>query len=297
MPWLELTIVPAEHADPELLSELLFNAGANSVTLLDSADQAIFEPEPGATPLWQQTKVVGLFDTEQAARQFINEIKQTSLIDNHDLSILNDKDWQNCWKEHFKASQFGTQLWICPSWQTPPDPEACNILLDPGLAFGTGSHATTSLCLNWLAANPPLDKTVIDYGCGSGILAIAASKLGAKCVYAVDIDPQALTATRQNAEQNNITATQLITCLASDLLPVKTDVLIANILANPLLKLATTFTELTRHQLVLSGILQDQAEQVASHYRHWFDVLEVTDQEEWSCISAIHKQFNPLDPA
>ena len=176
----------------------------------------------------------------------------------HRFEILEDKDWVREWMDQFHPVQFGARLWICPSWLTPPEPTAINVMLDPGLAFGTGTHATTALCLEWLDSAPLSGKLVIDYGCGSGILGIAALKLGGNKTYAIDIDPQALLATRQNAEQNQITDQQLEVYYPQSCPLDMADILIANILAGPLASLAQTLNSLIRPGglLALSGVLE-----------------------------------------
>ncbi|MEW6352806.1 MAG: 50S ribosomal protein L11 methyltransferase [Pseudomonadota bacterium] len=194
----------AEQA--EQLSELLSEAGALAVTLQDNADEPIYEPELDTTPLWSHTQVSALFAAEIDRAALLEKLRgalgQPAL--QCGVQILEDRDWQRACRDDFQPRRFGARLWVCPSWHTPPDPDAVNLLLDPGLAFGTGMHPTTALCLEWLAAANLRGLDVIDYGCGSGILAVAAAKLGARRVWAADIDPQALEATRANAEKNAV---------------------------------------------------------------------------------------------
>jgi ribosomal protein L11 methyltransferase len=196
------------------------------------------------------------------------------------IEAIEDKDWVREWMDNFHPMCFGEKLWICPSWHQPPKPDAINILLDPGLAFGTGTHPTTALCLNWLDQADLEDKTVIDYGCGSGILAIAAALLGAKKVIGVDTDPQALEATQANAERNNV---QIATYLPQDCPNERADVVLANILAGPLQALAPTLASLSRPNadIILSGILEGQADTVSMSYQSLFTMQAPTQKEEW----------------
>jgi len=204
MAWIQINTTVSENlAEP--LSDAFMEVNAASVTFQDAQDQPIFEPELNTTPVWQQTKVIGLFDAQVDAQAIIQQL--TQLIpeikaDTYKVEQLEDKDWVRAWMDQFKPMQFGQNLWIVPSWSTPPNPNAVNLMLDPGLAFGTGTHPTTSLCLTWLDQHPPKALSVIDYGCGSGILALAAQKLSAASVTGTDIDPQAITASKQNAERN-----------------------------------------------------------------------------------------------
>ncbi len=283
MPWLQLKIdVPAAQA--ERIETLMEEAGAEAVSLEDARDQPLYEPPPGATPLWADTRVVGLFPAEADAEAIAGTLSAAlGDLPPHSFETLDDQDWTRAWMDRFQPMRFGEHLWICPSWCPPPDPEGVNILLDPGLAFGTGTHPTTALCLEWLDAHPPAGKLVVDYGCGSGILAIAAAKLGARHLWAVDNDPQALEASEANAEHNEIPARNFYTALPEDLPPLQAEVLLANILAEPLITLAPTFAELVEPggELVLSGILADQAERVAAAYAPWFRMEPPATREEW----------------
>ena len=205
MSWLQLHFhTQADSA--EHLENLLLNQGALSVTLQDNADQPLLEPGVGETPLWDATKLSALFPKNINLENLIDALSQQlgQTLLSYEVEMVADEDWELRWLDNFSAMQFGQKLWIVPSWQSPPDPNACNIILDPGLAFGTGTHPTTAMCLEWLADNPMKGLSIIDYGCGSGILAIAALSLGAKLAICVDNDPQALIATTANAEQNGI---------------------------------------------------------------------------------------------
>ena len=206
------------------------------------------------------------------------------------VEILEDQDWSRAWLDDFKPMRFGEQVWICPSVYSPPEPNAVNILLDPGLAFGTGTHPTTAMCLTWLDGHPPQDKTVIDYGCGSGILALAAGKLGAKRILAVDNDPQALLATRDNSANNQL-ADRIETFLPDALPHLHCDLLLANILAGPLIELAPIFHTLVKPggELVLSGLLQSQAETIIQAYKTMFTLNVEQQLEEWVCLHGTRK--------
>ena len=288
MPWLQLEL-EATPDSAEQLSELLHAAGAAAVTLQDAADQPLFEPPLGTTPLWNTTRVIGLFAADTDIPAVLASLQQQLAPDPlpaWHLNPLEDRDWVRAWMDDFQPMRFGEHLWICPSGYTPPEPQAVNILLDPGLAFGTGTHPTTAMCLRWLDAHAPQGMTVIDYGCGSGILAIAACKLGARHAIGVDTDPQALLATHDNAEKN-----QLSDCidvyLTADFQSQPVPLLLANILTGPLQSLAPRFSELVEPagHIVLSGILAEQAELVMQQYQTAFDIQLVDQQEDWVCLA------------
>ena len=288
MPWLQLEL-EATPDSAEQLSELLHAAGAAAVTLQDAADQPLYEPPLGTTPLWKTTRVIGLFESDTDIPVVLTALQQQLTpepLPPWHLNPLEDRDWVRAWMDNFQPMRFGEQLWICPSGFTPPEPEAINILLDPGLAFGTGTHPTTAMCLRWLDAHPPRDLTVIDYGCGSGILAIAACKLGARHVSGVDTDPQALLATHDNAEKNQVGGC-IEACLPAEFHSEPVPLLLANILAGPLQSLAPHFAELVAPagHIVLSGILAEQADSVIEHYQDAFDIQVVAQQEEWVCLA------------
>jgi len=288
MPWLQLTFETTPD-DAEQFSDLLSEAGASAVTFLDSANQPLYEPPVGETPLWSRTRIIGLFDTttdmDSVLTQISNAITPGRLPD-HRISPLEDKDWEREWMDSFKPMAFGKRLWIVPSWTPAPQPEAINILLDPGLAFGTGTHPTTALCLQWLDEHGANHDEVIDYGCGSGILAVAAVKLGARHVWAVDNDPQALIATHDNAQKNDVAKN--IDVVLPDALPgIQTPLLLANILAQPLMDFAERFAAHVTPggHIVLSGILVEQAEQVAARYAPWFSMEPAVYKDEWVRLS------------
>lgn len=288
MPWLQLIIYCDDPQETNALSESLSEL-ALAVTLRDAADQPIFEPPPGATPLWGNTIIIALFEEQSVLDNAIMQCQsQTTNQLRYKIEPLEDRDWLRECMIDFKPMQFGKRLWICPSWCEPVDPDAINILLDPGLAFGTGTHATTRLCLQWLDGIDCKNKTAIDYGCGSGILAIAALKLGAKSAWGVDIDPQALLATLDNAEKNKVDKTALQTVYPNQLPDMQCDILLANILAAPLLELAPTFAQLLKPngKLFLSGILAEQSNDIVAKYETAFTIDTVQQDGDWVGISA-----------
>ncbi|MFV9997214.1 MAG: 50S ribosomal protein L11 methyltransferase [Arsenophonus endosymbiont of Dermacentor nuttalli] len=296
MPWIQIRLnSTAEHA--EALSDILTEAGAVAVTFQDSYDNPVFEPLPGETRLWGDTDVIGLFDAESDMTQVIHQLENHTLLGKnfvHKIEQIEDKDWEREWMDNFHPMRFGHKLWICPSWRDIPDANAVNVILDPGLAFGTGTHPTTSLCLKWLDSLNLKDKTVIDFGCGSGILAIAALKLGAKKAIGIDIDPQAILASHNNAERNNV-ADKLVPYLAKDQPDNLTaDIVIANILAGPLHELAGTIAKLTNSNglLGLSGILANQAEAVITAYQQQFNIDPIIAKEGWCRITGTKKRLN-----
>jgi ribosomal protein L11 methyltransferase len=280
---LKITLEAGAHP-PDLLEEALIEAGACAVTLEDAADEPLYEPPPGAMPLWTRTRVVGLFpaDADLAAVRADVHAVLGDAPPGWQVEPLQERDWERAWLDGFRPMRFGHRLWVCPSEYPVPDPAAVTVRLDPGLAFGTGTHATTALCLEWLDGAALQGAEVIDYGCGSGILGIAALKLGARQVWAVDNDPQALLATRDNAARNGVA--DRVSALAPDALPpLHADVLLANILAGPLIALAPRFAELVRPggRVALSGILEAQTEEVARAYRRWFAVGAALAREGW----------------
>lgn len=289
MPWLRFTLrTDNQHADAVI--EALESAGAQAVSLIDAEDQPLFEPGPGETPMWAELEATGLFEADidtQALRQKLATELPESILATQRLEPLEDKDWSRVWMDDYKPMRFGQRVWIVPSWCDAPEPDAVNILLDPGLAFGTGTHPTTALCMAWLDAQDMQDKTVLDFGCGSGILGVAAAKLGAKSITAIDIDPQALLATRSNAERNEVSdliTTGLPRELNDD---ARFDVVVANILAGPLVELAPTICQALRPGgvLALSGILQEQATAVREAYSAYCDMEEPVIDGDWVRLS------------
>ncbi|CAH0991459.1 Ribosomal protein L11 methyltransferase [Sinobacterium norvegicum] len=294
MPWIQINF-DTNPDDAPGLEDALLEAGSVAVTLQDNADQPLFEPAIGETPLWSHTRVTALFDAEvdlSMALRMIAACYQQDLPP-HRSEILEDKDWEREWIKNYKPMKFGQRLWICPSWMAPPEPDAVNILLDPGLAFGTGTHPTTAQCLEWLDSADVAGKTVVDYGCGSGILAIAALLLGAEKVIGTDIDPQALVASRDNAQRNGIADERFELYYPEQMNEkypeLKADIVLANILAGPLVELSDTLTGLAKPgaDVVLSGILDVQAEAIRQCYSQQCDVRQIVNQEEWIRVDAV----------
>jgi len=284
MHWIQI-ILETSREQCGSLEDALLDQGALSVTSVDAGDQPLFEPDPGETPLWDAVRLVGLFPAEAPMETVIAQLKNLygDKFPKHRTEILEDKDWIREWMDQFKPMQFGERLWIVPSWTKPPQPDAVNLMLDPGLAFGTGTHATTSLCLQWLDAHPPENLSVIDYGCGSGVLGIAALLLGCNAMCGIDIDPQALTATRQNAEQNGISEDQYGVYLPAQAPQEIADMVLANILAGPLMTLSEDISSRVKPggHLIMSGILASQAQDVIAAYQGEFDFEPVAEQDGW----------------
>ena len=289
MPWLQITLESTRDDAPRL-GDALEEAGAVSVSLEGADAEPLFETDwHDTTPVWKQTRVVALFaedaDIPEAMRM-VATLLSLPAVPAFKTETVADQDWVRAWMDRWRPIHFGANLWVVPSWLTPPEPAAANVILDPGMAFGTGTHATTAMCLEWLAAHPPRDLDVIDYGCGSGILAIAALKLGAAHALGTDTDPQALTVSRENAERNQVTG-RLALCLA-DAVPAdaSADVVLANILAGPLVHLAPRLTALVRPRgrLVLSGLLANQADEVEAAYAAQF-VFERHVHDGWAMLA------------
>lgn len=292
MSWQQL-IINTKGELAEAISDLLTETGAISVTFQDSFDVPVFEPLPGETRLWHDTDIIALYDNDTNIHSVISLLKINPLLIsnfNYRIEEVIDKDWEREWMDNFHAMRFGKKLWICPSWQPVPDKNAINVMLDPGLAFGTGTHPTTALCLEWLDSLDLDGKTIIDFGCGSGILAIAALKLGAKNAIGIDIDPQAIEASKNNAIQNGVS--EHLTLYLANQYPqsIQADIVIANILAGPLRELSPTITSLVKPQgkLGLSGILTSQAESVIDAYCSSFTLEPIVENEEWCRITGQH---------
>ncbi|EHA1066995.1 MULTISPECIES: 50S ribosomal protein L11 methyltransferase [Aeromonas] len=287
MPWIQIRInATAKTADK--VSNMLLGRGAQAVTFMDAKDVPVYEPMPGETPLWGETEVMGLFDAETDPAPTIAFFQQIFGEDvGYKVEQLEDKDWVREWMDHFHPMQFGERLWICPSWRDVPNPDAVNVMLDPGLAFGTGTHPTTALCLQWLDGLDLAGKTVVDFGCGSGILGIAALKLGAARVIGIDIDPQAIQASHDNAERNGV-ADQIELYLPADQpQDVEADVVVANILAGPLRELAPLIAGHGKagSLMALSGVLESQAPELETIYGQWFEMDPTAVKEEWCRLS------------
>jgi ribosomal protein L11 methyltransferase len=292
MPWLQISFtVPQDRS--ALLEAALENAGALAVTLGDAGDDPQLEPPPGAMPLWEGVRLTALFDDDPIGRDQVRTL--AAALGRHALSPpvvehIEDRPWERVWLDEFAPTRFGRRLWVCPRGQAPDPaeigPDTVIVELDPGLAFGTGHHATTALCLEWLDALDLTGKTVLDYGCGSGILAIAALRLGAALAVAVDHDPQALEATGDNAAENGV-ADRIRVYAPGDQPSLAADVLVANILAGPLVELAPRLAELVAPggALALSGVLEEQAPQVAAAYNPHFDLAPPLLRDGWVLIS------------
>ena len=290
MPWIQIKL-NATNDNAEAIGDMLMEeTGAVSVTFLDAKDTPVFEPLPGETRLWGDTDVVALYEADMDTSLILQQIKASNMLAEgfaHKVEQVEDKDWEREWMDNFHPMQFGRRLWICPSWREVPDPQAVNVMLDPGLAFGTGTHPTTALCLEWLDNLDLSEKTVIDFGCGSGILAIAAIKLGAAKVIGIDIDPQALLASKDNAARNGV-EDQIEVYLPKDQPEgLVADVVVANILAGPLRELSPIIKGLLKPggQLAMSGILDTQAESVAEFYRDDLELDPIAEKSEWCRIS------------
>jgi ribosomal protein L11 methyltransferase len=289
--WYQLSVATNESL-ADGTADLLSDLGALSVSLEDEGDQPLFEPKPGETPIWRNTRVIALYDNPAAAvaaRQALVERFGEDGFSGWRTELIQDQAWERAWLEHFRPMRFGRRLWIVPTGFDPPDdPEAVCVRLDPGLAFGTGSHPTTALCLEWLDGQALAGKTLVDFGCGSGILAVAGLLLGAATAEGVDIDPQALAATLDNARKNGVE--DRVGCLLSPRLPATpADVLLANILANPLIELAPQLAGLVKPggRLVLSGILEEQAEAVLDAYRPRFRMEQPQSREGWVRLAGV----------
>lgn len=280
---IELRIKGVCADDEGEISQLLESEGALAITLMDAADRPILEPMPGETPLWPDIEIQALFEEVTLASSAETILKAHYPRVECQSSTLQEQPWEIAWQMDAKPLCFGKRLWVCPSVVPTPDPDAVNIILDPGLAFGTGTHPTTALCLRWLDAHDVTGKVIIDYGCGSGILGLAALKLGADSVYAIDIDPQALSATKQNAIQNKLDLTQLH---LGDPPPEPVDLILANILLNPLVALKHDFRALLKPGglLVISGILKAQMLTLQAAYADTFELQDVNELEDWALL-------------
>jgi len=288
MPWLQVRLaISPEQA--ETYEDALLEVGAVSVTFMDAEDQPIFEPDLNTTPLWSHTHLLALFeaDTDASAVFAHLQLLTDAPLPEHQAEVIADQDWERSWMDNFQPMRFGRRLWIVPSWHAAPQPEAVNLLLDPGLAFGTGTHPTTALCLEWLDGQELQGLEVLDFGCGSGILAIAALLLGARQAVGTDIDVQALEASRDNAGRNGIADEQFPLYLPEDMPQVAADVLVANILAGPLVALAPQLSGLVKQGglLALSGILAEQGEEVAAAYAKDFELDPIANRDGWVRIS------------
>lgn len=295
MPYQQITIAVNDHL-AERLADALMEHGALSAAIEDAYagtenEQAIFgEPGMPAEQIWQQSKVIALFgEHDEAAAAVKAAAQECGLKDlSYDSETLEDQDWVRLTQSQFDPIQISERLWITPSWHKAPAGNAVNLQLDPGLAFGTGSHPTTRLCLKWLDTQLKGGESVLDYGCGSGILTIAALKLGADSAVGVDIDEQAIRASNDNAAQNNV---QAHFYLPDGLPQGQFDVVVANILANPLRMLGEMLAARTKQggRIVLSGLLAEQSEELSEIYSQWFDIEPAETEEGWARLSGVKR--------
>jgi ribosomal protein L11 methyltransferase len=289
--WLLLKI-QANEQSADLISDALMEIGALSASIEDanaetSSEQAIFG-EPGDPPpgIWQQNIITAMFAEDTDISQIISALKLTTKIPQFQFNteIIAEQDWVRATQAQFDPIKITDKMWIVPTWHIPPNPDAINIVLDPGLAFGTGSHPTTSLCLQWLSEQPLQNKSVLDYGCGSGILAIAAKKLGACPVSGVDIDAQAIIASNFNGQQNQVE----INFFDADTFTDQTfDIVVANILSSALMVLAPALAKYckTGAKLALSGILEEQKETLIARYSEWFNMDTPQQKDAWILLT------------
>ena len=305
MSWVTL-IIETDAAHAEVLSDALLEQGALSVDIHDAAadtqDEQMLFGEPGepSGEIWQNAEVSALFDQDADIVAILRNVTQIMQLDqplSYRIERVEEQDWVRLTQSQFDPIQISARLWIVPTWHQSPDPAAINLILDPGLAFGTGSHPTTQLCLGWLDQNLQLGDKIMDYGCGSGILAIAALKLGARYVTGIDIDPQAIKASQENALHNQCDPEKFHFATAHQATErsvqpeEQTDVVVANILANPLIILAPLLMQIVRKHghIVLSGILKEQAEEVKAVYQQWFDMRIAREQEGWVLLTGIKR--------
>jgi ribosomal protein L11 methyltransferase len=296
MPWLAVSII-VKTQGVEPISDALMSAGALSIDVSDADagtpyERPIFdEPDGTRDPGWLRARVCALFaidvDLVRALTEVLTEVGMAPDTA-YTVSRVDDDDWVRRTQAQFTPQHVTSRLWIVPSWHEPPDPHALNVVLDPGLAFGTGTHPTTRLCLRWLDTTVRGGEAVIDFGCGSGILAIAALKLGASSAIGIDIDPQAVLAARRNAEQNRVSATFVS---AAEQISGPAPILVANILAQPLIVLAPLLAELTASggKLALSGILEEQANEVEQTYRAWYDLRPAESEAGWVLLAGVRR--------
>ena len=267
-----------------------FACGASSVTFVDADDSdasPVLEPAPGEFRLWPCARIRALFASDTGSDTVVGALSGALGLEPARLHTceIADRAWEREWLRDFHAMRFGARLWVCPHHEQVEDSAAAVVRMDPGLAFGTGTHPTTALCLEWLDAHPPQGSEVVDFGCGSGVLALAALRLGARCASCFDIDPQALTATRDNAGANGLTDRVRLHDRA-EVIPRGADLLLANILSGPLVELAPGFADILRPSgaLVLSGLMEREVLEVTRAYEAWFDMGTFGVRESWVCL-------------
>jgi ribosomal protein L11 methyltransferase len=283
MEWQQF-VMNLETLNPASVEEILVRHGAQSVTFSDAGDMPVLEPGPGETPLWARTRITGLFDADTDMARLLDDLRASLALDElpeYNVETIAEREWEREWLRDFRAMRFGTRLWICPGDSNPDQADAVVVRLDPGLAFGTGTHATTAMCLEWLDSLDLQGKTLLDFGCGSGVLAIAALKLGGAQAHAIDIDVQAVTATRGNAAHNAVQDRLTVSASADDI-EGQFDIVVANILAGPLVELAATISGHVQAggRLAMSGILSDQAATVQQAYAPYVDFDEPEFREQ-----------------
>ncbi len=297
MDWQQF-VMNLDYLNPDSVEEIFARHGAHSVTLTDSGDQPVLEPAPGETPLWTDTCITGLFSADADFNALTDDLIESLSLEQlptHYIEALADREWTREWLKDFASMQFGERLWICPSGSSADNDDAVVVRLDPGLAFGTGTHPTTAMCLSWLDGLSHDGKTMLDYGCGSGVLAIAALKLGCTSATGMDIEPQALVATRSNAANNGVDLG--LTVVGSDAeIRGKFDVVVANILAGPLIELVESVTTRLSSggKLALSGILSEQVEAIHDAYAPWivFDkpAYQSQGKQNWARLSGKRRE-------
>ncbi len=292
MPQLALTLT-LDGLDAERVEEACFEFGALAVTYTDQHDDPILEPAPGEFRLWPHSRLQALYPFETSPEELVAGLSHVLRVEPARLNVetLADRVWEREWLRDFHPMCFGKRLWVAPHHANVHTRDAIVVRLDPGLAFGTGTHATTAMCLAWLDEHASEGQVAIDYGCGSGVLGVAAAKLGAREVHAFDIDPQALTATRDNATANGV-ADRVRVVERDAELPVNADIVLANILCGPLCDLAPRFAALTRPggRIVLAGLLNSQSDEVTRAHAPWFDVATFASRDGWTALTGTRRQ-------
>jgi ribosomal protein L11 methyltransferase len=293
MSWLKISFA-VKKDQLDIVSEQLEQAGAQAVTIEDAGDHPLFDLLDGEQPVWDSSLITGLFNAEQGLDAVLAELANSftpRTLPDYQVETLADQDWERSWMDRFQPMQYGSKLWICPTWCEPPDPDATNIMLDPGLAFGSGSHETTRLCMQWLSGQELEGKSVIDYGCGSGILAITALKMGAAHALGVDIDPQALQASRQNAQLNLVSDSLQLELPENVPEQSEADIIFANILAGTLIELKSQLLGFRKPQgvLILSGVLQSQKALIIKEFEAG-NIVQVVSEGDWLMMSVIAQQ-------
>ena len=291
MAFLELSVEVA-GLNPQQAEAACFDTGALSVSFTDVLDEPVLEPRPGEMRLWRRTRLQALYPAAQAQVQLIAQLAAALGVDAGQICAraVADRVWEREWLRDFHALRFGRRLWVCPHHESVEEPSAVVVKLDPGLAFGTGTHPSTALCLQWLDGAALQDWRVVDYGCGSGVLAIAALKLGAREAFAYDIDPQALLATEQNAAANGVLERLRIVAQVGEI-PAGCDLLLANILADVLISTGPQFAPLLRSggECLLAGILAHQADEVAAGVGQWFDMRPYAQRADWVALAGVRR--------